>query len=99
MSDITPKATKRHQNIAKSKEQAVEDLHISIIRAENALSKYKSERKEKMKEISKEEKSAFKTETKKHITEEKERIHGMKLEYKEKKAALKAENRTEASKS
>lgn len=97
MSEVTPKATKRHQNIAKSKEQAVEDLHMNISRAEAALSKYKNDRKNLMKNADKADKVAIKAETKKHIAEEKERIHSMKAEYKEKKTALKEENRAKAS--
>ncbi|AGI47613.1 hypothetical protein TALC_00614 [Thermoplasmatales archaeon BRNA1] len=89
VSDNSPKATKRHEKLARSKKQEVENLEVKISMEQSALRHFKDDRAQQCKKLPREERAAFKADTRREVAKRKETIAKLKSEYRTKKAALK----------
>jgi hypothetical protein len=86
-----PKATARHKQLAKSKEDEVEAKKNRLDHEKVALSKYRSERKEALKKVPKEDRPAEKAKTREEVAKRKELIANYRDDFLASKRALKDE--------
>ncbi len=91
-----PKATARHRQMAKSKEDEVESKKSRFEHEKSALRKYRDERKETMKSIPKEDRPAEKEKTRAEVEKRKALIAKYREEYKTAALALKEEKKAKA---
>ena len=88
-----PKATARHKQMAKSKEQEVEAKKNRYEHEKVALRKYRDERKQALKAVPKEDRPAEKEKTQAEVEKRKALIAKYRDEYKSSSKALKEEKK------
>lgn len=88
-----PKATARHKQMAKSRENEVEAKKSRYEHEKVALRKYRDERKQAMKDIPREDRPAEKEKTRAEVEKRKALIRGYRDEYRESNAELKEAKR------